>query len=294
MKKSTLVVVHCMPTEIEMLERFMVRYRKSLSHLDSNDDVTLKVTLNLNPKLTDWDVSELKQDYFIKRFDTLFDDIKSVNEIQLGDSLMGTTQQKRESIELDYDQFIFCDPDVITHELLLATQIHTSYDMNGMYIISPSLPKWWDYTWNQLCHSDYVNRPYQYAYSDECILNAEIQTVSDITVKPISRIKFGCGMHTLYSKEFWKFIGIPESLGGYGPEDTYAMQAASLAIKFGYDIKQFVLDGIYITEDLINKKCEIESKIVKVDNKSELYKNGEDNSKIELVNFGKKLYTFLR
>ena len=78
MKKKTLVVIHCMPTEIEMFERFMIQYRKALSYLDENDDVTLKVTLNLNPELTDWDSSELKQDYFVNKFATLFNGIRNI------------------------------------------------------------------------------------------------------------------------------------------------------------------------------------------------------------------------
>ena len=285
--------MHAMPNEIEMLERFMLRYRKAISHLGETDDVTLKVSLNLNPEFTDWETSELKPDYFIDRFNSLFNDIKTINEIRSDTSLMGTTQQKRESIELDYDQFIFCDPDIITHELLLKTLLAASSDKSGMYIISPSLPKWWDYTWNQLCHSDYLNHSYEYAHTEECVLNAETQSILNITIRPTTRIKFGCGMYTLYSKEFWKFIGIPESLGGYGPEDTYAMNAASLAIKLGYDIKQFVTDGIYITEDLLKKISQIEDKTVCIDVKSEMYSIAKLNSKAELVIFGKKLYTFL-
>ena len=49
--KSTLFCMHVMPHEIEMLERFMVQYRKALSYLDENDNFTMKVSLNLNPNL---------------------------------------------------------------------------------------------------------------------------------------------------------------------------------------------------------------------------------------------------
>jgi len=102
--KTTLFCMHVMPHEIEMLERFMVQYRKALSYLDANDNFTMKVSLNLNPELTDWEASELKQDYFIEKFNTLFDGIKNINEIITDNSLWGTTQQKRESIKLYYDQ----------------------------------------------------------------------------------------------------------------------------------------------------------------------------------------------
>ena len=60
-KKKTLICIHVMPAEIEMFERLMYQFQKSVKHLDGDDDVTFKVTLNLNPELTDWDNSELKQ-----------------------------------------------------------------------------------------------------------------------------------------------------------------------------------------------------------------------------------------
>ena len=77
-KKRTLICIHVMPSEMEMFERLMIQFHKALSYLDDNDDVTLKVTLNLNPELTDWNSSEFKQDYFISRFEVLFNGIKNI------------------------------------------------------------------------------------------------------------------------------------------------------------------------------------------------------------------------
>ena len=71
MSKKTLVCIHIMPNEIEMFQKFMAQYRKALMYC--NDfNIYIKATLNLNPKLTDWDKSELKQDYFIKIFNEQF------------------------------------------------------------------------------------------------------------------------------------------------------------------------------------------------------------------------------
>ena len=116
--------MHVMPHEIESLERFMIQYHRALAYLDGNDDITLKVTLNLNPELTDWEASEYKQGYFVSRFAVLFSGIKNINEIILDNSMWGTTQQKRESIKLPYDQFIFCDADIVLHEHLLKYQLN--------------------------------------------------------------------------------------------------------------------------------------------------------------------------
>ena len=290
MKKRTLICIHVMPSEIEMFERLMIQFHKAFQYLDGNDDVTLKVTLNLNPELTDWQNSELKQGYFVSRFGILFNGIKNINEVILDTSCWGTTQQKRESYKLDYDQFIFCDTDILFHEHMLKYQLNTSYKLDGIYIISPSLPKWWDDSWEDLCHSEYRDKPYGYAMdSDEIFNDVYKQSISIVNARQIPTIKFGCGMHTLYSKSFWELVGIPESFGGYGPEDTYAMAASIVSNKLGYDIKQFVMDGVYITEDYKNRTPSFDGKIKPIDKKKEFYDKAHALGHDEVAQFAKDL-----
>ena len=289
MKKRTLICIHVMPAEIEMFERLMHQMKRALMYLDENDDVTLKVTLNLNPELTDWERSELKNGHFISRFAILFNGIKNINEVILDTSCWGTTQQKRESYKLDYDQFIFCDTDIVFHEHMLKYQLNTSYQLDGMYIISPSLAKFWDTSWDVLCHSDYMDKHIGYSTEREAIENTTVQEIKQINVRQIPTIKFGCGMHTLYSKSFWEFVTIPDELGGYGPEDTYGMEAAKVAIKLGYDIKQFLMDGVYITEDYINRKPSFDGKIKPIDKKKEFWERGYSLGPQLIQRFAKKL-----
>ncbi len=289
-KKRTLICIHVMPSELEMFERLMIRFHKSLSYLNADDDVTLKVTLNLNSELTDWENSEYKQAYFVARFGILFNGLKNINEIILDTSCWGTTQQKRESIKLDYDQFIFCDTDILFHEHMLKYQLNTSYQLDGLYIISPSLPKWWDNTWDLLCHSDFIDKPYGTAMDDkDVMMGALTQNIKIVNARQTPTIKFGCGMHTLYSKSFWELVEIPESFGGYGPEDTYGMEAGKVAQKLGYDIKQFVLDGVYITEDYIDRVPSFIDKIKPIDKKKEFYDKAFAIGGDEVKKFATKL-----
>jgi hypothetical protein len=95
--------------------------------------------------------------------------------------------------------------------------------------------------------------------------------------------KFGCGMHTLYSKEFWDFIGIPESFGGYGSEDTFAMYASTYAVQKGYDIKQYLLKGLYISENMVNRI--LETKIISIADKENSRDNSYKQFSIEMNNF---------
>jgi len=289
-KKKTLICIHVMPSEIEMFEKLMIQFHKAFQYLDGNDDVTLKVTLNLNPELTDWQNSELKQGYFVSRFGILFNGMKNINEVILDTSCWGTTQQKRESYKLDYDQFIFCDTDILLHEHMLKHQLNISYQLDGIYIVSPSLPKWWDDSWDELCHSEYTDKPHGYATdSDEVVNGAYTQIITSIKARQTQKIKFGCGMHTLYSKSFWELVGIPESFGGYGPEDTYGMAASELAMKLGYDIKQFVLDGVYITENYRERTPSFDGKIKPIDRKKEFYDKAHALGQQEVINFGRDL-----
>jgi len=115
------------------------------------------------------------------------------------------------------------------------------------------------------------------------------QTISGINAREVRTIKFGCGMHTLYSKSFWELVGIPESFGGYGPEDTYGMSAAILAKKIGYDIKQFVMDGVYITEDYLNRTPSFDGKIKPIDRKKEFYDKANSLGQEEVTKFAKEL-----
>jgi hypothetical protein len=289
-KKKTLICIHVMPAEIEMFERLMNQMRKALYHLDENDDVTLKVTLNLNPELTDWETSELKNGHFISRFGILFNGMKNINEVILDTSCWGTTQQKRESYKLDYDQFIFCDTDILFHEHMLKHQLNISYQLDGIYIVSPSLAKWWDSSWDELCHSDYLDKPYGYSIDNKDIIkNTYTQEIKSINARQINNIKFGCGMHTLYSKSFWELVGIPESFGGYGPEDTYGMSAADIAQRLGYNVQQFVMDGVYITEDYINRVPSFDGKIKPIDKKKEFYDRANSLGQEEVTKFAKEL-----
>lgn len=286
--KSTLVCIHVLPKEIEMFERFMKQYRKSLAYLDETDDVTIKASLNLNPLITDWQTSELKPDYFVNIFNSLFDGVKNINEIIYDTSLMGTTQQKRESIELDYDQFIFVDTDIAFPEMLLKYQLEGSYQLSGKYILIPQLVRLWDSTWDILVHKDYIEKECGY-YNTHTIEQTYNQPIENVGVFQSPFFKFGCGMHTLYSKEFWKFIGIPESFGGYGSEDTFAMFASDTAKKNGYDIEQYILNGIYITEDMINRIPSFDGKINHIFKKEESRDKSWQLMNIELNNFVNKI-----
>ena len=245
--RKTLIVTHIMPLELEMFERFITYYKEGFKYLDENDDVTMYATLNLNPKLTDWDGSELKPQWFIDKFTKSMEGIRSYLQIVVDDSLWGTTQQKREVIKLDYDQFIFVDPDISIHEQQLKLQLMAAEQLQGEYVLSPNIPRWWDMSWDILVEPvRRTTHPLGEFRESRVFSETFTQNPNEVNLRLITQFKFGCGMHTLYSKQFWDLIGIPEEFGGYGSEDTFAMMASGIARKAGIDVRQYVLDGLYI------------------------------------------------
>jgi len=249
---KTLVVTHVMPLELEMFERFISYYKNCFKYLDNQDDVTMYVTLNLNPKLTDWDSSELKQQYFIDRFTNSLSGVKSHLQIIVDESVWGTTQQKRDVSFLDYDYFIFVDPDISVHEQQLKLQIMAAEQISAesdLFILSPNIPKWWDNSWDSLVHPNNRNDELGKFRLKQTFIDTFKQNPSEVGIRRSSVFKFGCGMHTLYSKKFWETIRIPEEFGGYGSEDTFGMIGSAEATKLGLDVRQYILDGLYITED---------------------------------------------
>ena len=280
--KSTLVCVHVMPNEMDLFDRWVEQYKKALQYLDDTDDVTLMATLNLSPSLTDWDNSELKQSYFIERFSKA-QPVKNINEV-VSKSGYGTTAQKRDAIKLDYNQFIFIDTDIAFPEQSLKYQLEASYQLNSKYIILPQIVKLWDDSWDLAVHKDFINKEYNYhlTHDPELTYNQEI---TEVGLEQINTFKFGCGMHTLHSKEFWDLVGIPESFGGYGSEDTFAMYASNYAVRAGIDIKQYILTGLYISENMVtNRLTDKVKSVANKENSRELsYKQFPDELKKFLI-----------
>ena len=292
MSKRILIATHVMPLEFEMFERFIQYYINTFKYLDPNKDkITLYITLNLNPELTDWDNSELKPQWFIDRFTNLLKLLPVHMQVIVDDSFWGTTQQKREVIKMDYDYFIFVDPDIAVHEQLLKIQLMAAERLSGPFVISPNIPRWWDASWDYIVHPDFKNEEFS-QFKDLTLWDKTFkQDVQSVDLKLIKAFKFGCGMHTLYSKEFWDVIGIPEEFGGYGSEDTFAMNAAALARKAQIDVRQYVLDGIYITEDRdeTRRTPSYVDKIKVADRKKDYQENSKDLMKNLLHNYALSL-----
>lgn len=285
--KRTLVCIHVMPREFTLFERWVADFRRSLPFLSPIDRITLRASLNLNPRLIDWDKSTVSKTYFIQRFQELMEGLPANYEIRDDDSLAGTTQQKRECSELEFDQFIFADPDIAFPPYLLKGLLDVSYKLSERYMISPPVTRLWDPTWDMLVHPDFLTKPLGYFLSHSAD-ETRRQAPQEITAIPIEETKFGTGWMNLYSKELLRFTGIPTSLGGYGAEDTFIGLASRVARQNGFPCPMYILRNVYISEDHLNRTNDLPGEVVYNDMRNQQRDAAEKQLASELSDFAKR------
>lgn len=289
---KTQIVTHVMPSEIDEYEIVLDNLLKSKEYLEEQDWISIYATLNLSPLLIDWDKSKLNKQFFIDKFNQLRLKCEWANEIIFDvvedNSILGTTSQKRKASEGKYDQFIFLDCDIAFHPTTLKYMLETSYQLEGKYIITPQIVKLWDWTWDILVHKDFADKSYGYEKIHDPYLTYN-QSVDNIDVVISPNFKFGCGWFTLYSKKILDFIGIPSWLGHYGPEDTFLMFASELATRKKYKINQYILNGIYVSENYIKRINPYKEKLIIYNLKQKFREEAESQFQIELNKFNNKI-----
>ncbi len=273
--KKTQIVIHVMPSEIEDFTEIINHLYRASQYLKSKDWVSIYATLNLSPELINWENSLLDSKFFIDKFNLLKTKCEWAQEVKFelieDNSILGTTSQKRKAITQNYDQYIFLDCDIAFPEVLLKYMLETSYQVEGKYFITPQTVKLWDNTWDVLVHKNFREKKYGYEKTHPPHQTYS-QIVEEANIKISPYFKFGCGWFTLYSKEILNFIGIPNWLGHYGPEDTFLMFASQNAITQNYDIKQYIIEGCYVSENYVNREFPYKEKL-SVNNLKQLFRD---------------------
>lgn len=285
--KKTLICVHVMPHELVMFERWVSDFRRSLSLLSSSDRVILRASLNLNPRLTNWSRSPLSPSYFSQRFLELLDGLSTLHEIREDDSLAGTTQQKRECIALDFDQFIFADSDIVYPPYLLKGMLDVAAPLSGRYMISPPVVRLWSPEWDPLVHPDFLSKQLGYHLTHSADETRK-QTPKEIYAVPVEETNFGTGWFNMYSQDLMKFVGIPESLGGYGAEDTYIGLSSRIARENGFPVPVYLLRNVYISEDYASRDSTLKDLLMHKDLRGEQRVEAEKQIVRELSAFAKR------
>lgn len=259
--KSIQVVIHCLPREIDHLERILNSLYESYTFIENELNFILDITLNLNDNFTDWDRSTLKPIFFEKKFSTL-EQIHSWAEtkfeIDTNKKCLGINDKRRQSIndDIEADFILYLDLDLFFPKYIFLPiyQILQQIDSNNYTIVSPELVKLWDGSWDGLVNKNFINQEFgfQSTFNPYRVNKVTYDNLveSGLSIRELSVIKFGGGWFNLFSKSLLKFINIPESLGSYGLDDTYVMYCANIMKEKGIDVRQYILEGIVCAENI--------------------------------------------
>jgi hypothetical protein len=281
------ILIHTLPHEIDQLEQLLIRLKYNSNHLiDSN--ILVDVVLNCN--LVDWDSSIIPKSFFINKFNQLEQLTKTWanTKFKVNDdgSIQGCVSHRRKSInETQADALLILDTDIFFNNTLLYYIDHTVKilkDTNPYYILTPQTTPMWDNSWDPIVNETFKNDgirfqsrdPYKYA-----------QSLGDVNVKPINEFKFGGGWATVISTPLIKKIGIPESLGHYGLEDTFIIYCSYLMRQKGINVNQYVLENEIIVEDHLFRPSPYKEYLAIINKQEEFKQIAHSNFQNELDKF---------
>ncbi len=252
--------MHCLPREIDQLERILDKLHESSFYLDENNNkVIIDVTLNLNNIFTNWEKSILDKKYFINKFNNLKSKsswaYKTLFDADENEKCLGINDKRRNSInhlnpEVDY--IMYLDLDVFFSKVNLSLAFQSFNQIPNQYhIISSELTKLWDSSWDIISNINFKDKSYDFWKSiDPYSIEYHVSVNGNFNIKPINTIKFGGGWFNIFSTNLLKFIGIPDSLGPYGLDDTYIMEACKMMKSKNYDVNQYILEGAVVCENI--------------------------------------------
>lgn len=255
------ISIFCLPYEIDELETTLNQLRRAYYYLSDKNEWYLDVTMCTSDDMVNWKKSSLPKSYFEDKLLKLSSQSDwCVKYFRSSSKILGCVSQRRASIlqHKDADYFIWLDTDIIFEERTLSyleNTLQPVLDITPMNIITPELVRIWDNTWDCLVNENFIDKKVGYQkladpYKDSGIKgDVGIERVEN-TISSQSRFKFAGGWFTCISGRLLRRIGIPESFGHYGYEDTFIMVAAEKLLREGKeDIQQFKLKNVVVCEN---------------------------------------------
>ena len=257
--KTVQVVIHCLPREIDHLERLCNTLRESYYFVENQINIVLDVTLNLNNIFTDWEQSKIPKEFFIQKFQTIekFNDwtYENLFDIEDQNKCLGINDKRRNSIrENNPKNFMYLDTDVYFSMFNLSYLFRAMEQIdNEYYILNSQLLRLWDESWNMISNDRYIPMGYDskiWLNYDPFKLDSEVfEYSSTIGIKELNGFKFGGGWFNVFSSNLLKLIDVPDSLSSYGLDDTFVEEGCRMMQQKGYDIKQYTLDNMLVCEN---------------------------------------------
>ena len=274
-----------MPHELDDLERVLVDLNKASKYI-KGENYSFYISLSVSEYLIDWSNSKVDKQFFIDRFNSLkpLTNWAGSSVMQIREEVMGAFQCKRYAHNeiTDATHFIWLDTDICFDDRILH-YMESGIDMVEdskieKYFITPEIVKYWDTTWDCLVNENFMNHPLDYCKTNNPFVDSG--EIGDVKLEIVTnnvvgqpKTKFGAGWFTLLSKSLLDRIPLPESMGAYGPDDTFLMWGIEKLNKKGENIYQFKLKNYIVCENYIYKdRKHYDSLISRIDRKEEFKK----------------------
>jgi hypothetical protein len=255
------ISIFSLPYEIDDLEKTLNQLKIASTYISNKTEWVLDVSMTLSDELVNWKKSSIPKQYFVDKFMKLSAHTDwCMKTFRISDDIKGCVSQRRfTTLEYtDADFFIWLDTDIIFDERTLAyfetilpiVSLQTNYS-----IVTPEIVKIWDTTWDCLVNENFLNKPIGYQKSNDPFVDSGIK--GEVGLESVSaffpnqpRFKFAGGWMTCLSGDLVRRIGVPESFGHYGYEDTFIMWGAEKLMK-GTDIniQQFKIKNLVVCEN---------------------------------------------
>ncbi len=254
------ISIFCLPYEIDELENTINQLKKASYYLTNKEvEWYLDVTMCTSSDMVNWGKSSLPKRLFEEKLMKISTSTDwCVKYFRTSDTIKGCVSQRRESIKSHKDAhyFIWLDTDIIFDERTLSYIENSIIGVKDIpySIITPELVRIWDNTWDCLVNENFINEKVGYqkiADPYQCSgLKGDISLERVENIKsPQSRFKFAGGWFTCISASLLNKVGVPESFGHYGYEDTFIMVACEKLVRMGEDIQQFKIKNLVVCEN---------------------------------------------
>lgn len=290
-----LISIFVLPHEIDNLHLTLYNLRRNA---EFNQDVQYKfdITLCLSDEMIDWSQSKLPREYFADKFHATvttlckWADSNSTFRIEYEDKILGCVSQRRHTLQYvdECDFTLWLDNDLFFGDKFLGYlgSAINAIQKNGIeyYVVTPQITRQWDSTWDVLVNEDLLNRP----FNDNLVANVFDLGLRDngVGVVPTPNFKAAGGWGTVLSSKLLKMVGIPESFGHYGLEDTYVLTCAQMLREHGVPIQQYVLNGLLVCENHSEQTNEYLRKNIYLKDRKDEFRQ------IATQNYGQELQRF--
>ena len=289
------IQIFCLPYEIDELENTLTQLRRASEYINLNEHWIIDVCMCTSDDMVNWPKSSLPKKYFEEKLLKLSWQSDWCDKyFRTSDDIKGCVSHRKTCLEKhgDSDYFIWLDTDIIFDERTLSYIENASDPVSKITpytIITPEFVRIWDNTWDCIVNENFLDKPLGYQKDANPYLDSGIK--GDVSIEavqnsnsPQSRFKFAGGWFTCISGDLLRRIGVPNSFGHYGYEDTFIMIAAEKLVKTKQlDIQQFKLKNVVVCE---NYKYRNNSHYI---NNLSIYDRREEYKQIAESNFGKEL-----